>query len=314
MADSSSSPPTYTAAASTTPFAYPLLESFPGFFNAGDKMTDLPTMVLAIYKFGIWIVGIAGLFMLVIGGFMYMSSAGNTSTASSAQKIITDALLGIVAALGAYLILYVINPDFTKINLSLTPVSVADFGGPLGMGNPNAESPGCTADAMLAQIKAASQGKMDPCLTFALLNTESGCTANAQSSAGACGIAQMLPNTAGSTCDALKGNVSLSISKGIQYFLSNSGRIRGSISGGVSAGNSFAQATEDLYAGYNGGAGALNASVSCAGQTNKFGFAYKAWDCTINPGGYIETQAASPRFLSSYLACNADANLQAKLK
>ena len=115
-----------TSSAQVGTLAYPLLESFPGFFNAGDKMTDLPTMVLAIYKFGIWIVGIAGLFMLVIGGFMYMSSAGNTSTASSAQKIITDALLGIVAALGAYLILYVINPDFTKINLSLTPVVVAE--------------------------------------------------------------------------------------------------------------------------------------------------------------------------------------------
>ena len=89
-------------------------------------MTDFPTFILAIYKFGIWTVGIAGLFMLVIGGIMYMSSAGNTATASNAQGIITDALLGITAALGAYLILYVINPDFTKINLSLTPVVVAE--------------------------------------------------------------------------------------------------------------------------------------------------------------------------------------------
>ncbi len=102
-------------------FQYTLLESFPGFFSAGNVMTDLPGMILAIYKFGIWTIGIAGLFMLVVGGFMYMASAGNTSTAGNAQGIIADALLGIVAALGSYLILYVINPDLTKLNLSFTP-------------------------------------------------------------------------------------------------------------------------------------------------------------------------------------------------
>ena len=105
-------------------FNYTLLESFPGFFKAGSVLTDLPTMILAIYKFGIWTVGIAGLFMLVVGGFMYMASAGNTSTAGNARGIIWDALLGIVAALGAYLILYVINPELTKINLSFTPVAI----------------------------------------------------------------------------------------------------------------------------------------------------------------------------------------------
>lgn len=105
-------------------FSYPLLEAFPGFFIKGDTTTDLPATVLAIYKFGIWTVGIAGLFMLVVGGFMYMASAGNTSTAGNARGIIADALLGIVAALGAYLILYVINPDLTRLNLSFSPVKV----------------------------------------------------------------------------------------------------------------------------------------------------------------------------------------------
>ncbi|MDD5397174.1 MAG: hypothetical protein PHW24_03895 [Candidatus Moranbacteria bacterium] len=117
-----------TDASATTPtpkqFDYPLLESFPGFFKAKDNLTDLPSLILAIYKFGIWTVGIAGFFMLVVGGFMYMGSAGNTSTAGSARGIIADALLGIVAALGAYLILYVINPELTKINISFTTVEV----------------------------------------------------------------------------------------------------------------------------------------------------------------------------------------------
>ena len=102
---------------------YQLLEQFPGFFNAGSVPT-LPEMVLAIYKFGIWTVGIAGLFMLTVGGFWYMTSAGNNATAETAKKIIADSLLGIVAALGAYVIMYEINPDLVKINLTFTKTAV----------------------------------------------------------------------------------------------------------------------------------------------------------------------------------------------
>ena len=137
---------TLFSSSTPTQFTYTLLESLPGFYSANTPMTDLPGLILAIYKFGIWTVGIAGLFMLVVGGIMYMSSAGNTSTASSAQGIITDALIGIVAALGAYLILYVINPDFTKINLNFTPVAVqdgVDFGGTDASYTASATSGGC---------------------------------------------------------------------------------------------------------------------------------------------------------------------------
>jgi hypothetical protein len=107
-------------------FDYKLLESFPGFYNKNSVMSDLPGLVLSLYKFGIWTVGIAGLFMMVVGGIMYMGSAGNNSTATSAKGIITDSLIGIVAALAAYLVLYVINPDLTTINLKFTAVSIEE--------------------------------------------------------------------------------------------------------------------------------------------------------------------------------------------
>ena len=295
-------------------FDYKLLESFPGFFDAGSVMTDFPALILAIYKFAIWTVGIAGLFMLVVGGFMYMASAGNTSTASNARGIINDAIIGIVAVLAAYLIMYVINPDLTVMTIGFSAVKVEDtYGGPTGIGNPNPESPSCKTDAMLAKIKSASQDKADPCLTFAMLNVESGCDPNAQSKSkpeAACGISQMLPSTAGISCDALKNDVDGAISKGLSYFLSNKRLIRGNLDG---TGNARSQAIEDIYAAYNGGAKALNSSVSCPG-VNNFGFTFKAWDCTINPGGYVETQNAAPKFLNSYMACKDDAILQAKLK
>ncbi len=105
-------------------FKYTLLESLPGFFQAGNEMTDFPGLILAIYKFGIWTIGISGLFMLTIGGIMYIGSAGNTSTAGTAKGIITDALIGVFAAMAAYLILYVINPDLVKLNINFTTVNV----------------------------------------------------------------------------------------------------------------------------------------------------------------------------------------------
>jgi hypothetical protein len=107
------------------PFDYHLLETFPGFYKADNTtvVNDLPGFIVSLYKFGIWTVGIAGLLMLTIGGFMYMSSAGNTSTASNAKGIITDAIIGIIVAMCAFLILYVINPDLTSINIRFTQAS-----------------------------------------------------------------------------------------------------------------------------------------------------------------------------------------------
>jgi hypothetical protein len=139
-------------------FDYPLLESFPGFFSAKQTLSDLPALILAIYKFGIWTIGIAGFFMLVVGGFMYMGSAGNTSTASSARGIIADALLGIVAALGAYLILYVINPELTKINISFTKVNVTETEG-TPMGPAGVCKPLASGDCSVASLTAAFGSK-----------------------------------------------------------------------------------------------------------------------------------------------------------
>ncbi|NTV41382.1 MAG: C40 family peptidase [Candidatus Moranbacteria bacterium] len=116
-----------SAASSARLFQYTLLESVPGFFTGGTVMTDLPAMILAIYKFGIWTIGISGLFMITIGGIMYAGSAGNTAAADSAKRIITDALIGIAAAVLAYLFLYLINPDLTRISINFTAVNVDEY-------------------------------------------------------------------------------------------------------------------------------------------------------------------------------------------
>lgn len=100
---------------------YQLLEKIPGTSGLGS---DLPGYVSAIYKVALIVVTLSAVLMLSVGGFMYLTSAGNTSSISSAKTVITDALIGLVIALSAWLVLFIINPDLVKVSLgTLPPVS-----------------------------------------------------------------------------------------------------------------------------------------------------------------------------------------------
>ena len=91
----------------------------------GTRISSLDTYFKYIYQIGLGIVGIIALITIVIGGVMYMTSAGNISQKSEAKDRITSAMLGLILALGAYLILYTINPDLvklTKVQLQYPPL------------------------------------------------------------------------------------------------------------------------------------------------------------------------------------------------
>lgn len=106
-------------------YIYTPMEKIPGFGqDASDKpFSDFPNYILSITKFVIWTVGIAALLMIIIGGFMYITSAGNTSRTETAKTVIFDALYGLLVALAAWLLLYVINPDLVRVNISMKPVA-----------------------------------------------------------------------------------------------------------------------------------------------------------------------------------------------
>lgn len=113
---------TPTIHAQTNGLNYQLLEKIPGTDGLGS---DLPGYVSALYKIAMIVVTLSAVLMLTIGGFMYLTSAGNTASMSSAKSIIYDSLIGLVIALAAWLILYVINPDLVNTTFkSLSPVSI----------------------------------------------------------------------------------------------------------------------------------------------------------------------------------------------
>lgn len=99
-----------------TGLQYTLLEKIPGFSSTDGS--DLPKYLKALYRFGLIAIVLSAVFMLSIGGFFYLTSAGNTSALSTAKSIIFDSLIGLVIALAAYLILNVINPDLVNVSIN----------------------------------------------------------------------------------------------------------------------------------------------------------------------------------------------------
>lgn len=91
--------------------------SYPSFnnFDLNDKQ-GLNEIVAWFYYFIVGISGFAAFVMLVIGGFKYLSSAGNPSTITDAKDQMQKALLGLLLILISWLILQVINPDLTILN------------------------------------------------------------------------------------------------------------------------------------------------------------------------------------------------------
>lgn len=78
---------------------------------------DLNKLIAWFYYFIVGIAGLSAFIMLVWGGVEWLTSAGNPSRISEAKDKITSALFGLLIILGSWLILQVINPDLTTLQL-----------------------------------------------------------------------------------------------------------------------------------------------------------------------------------------------------
>ena len=123
--------------AATEGLQYTLLEKIPGAETISGS--DLPHYIENIYRVALIIVVLSAVLMLSIGGFMYLTSARNTSALGTAKSVIFDSLIGLVIALAAWLVLNVINPDLVSVTLNgLSPVAVPGRGVPAAPGVPAA--------------------------------------------------------------------------------------------------------------------------------------------------------------------------------
>ncbi len=81
---------------------------------------DLNRIIAWFYYLVVTISGFSAFFMLVWGGFEWLTS-GVSGKKKEAKERIESALLGLLLILSSYLILRLINPDLTTLNLPKLP-------------------------------------------------------------------------------------------------------------------------------------------------------------------------------------------------
>lgn len=74
--------------------------------DAGQKVTDIAQQVIKIFS---WVVGIISVIMVIVGGFQYVTSGGDSGKVTNAKNTIMYALIGIViVALSQLMVNYVL--------------------------------------------------------------------------------------------------------------------------------------------------------------------------------------------------------------
>ena len=80
------------------------------------EVAQSPAAYIArLYQFALMLSGMLAFGMIIFGAIQYIVSAGNTTQQSDARDRITQALWGVALLLGAYLILYTIDPKLVSL-------------------------------------------------------------------------------------------------------------------------------------------------------------------------------------------------------
>jgi hypothetical protein len=88
--------------------------------NGGN---DLFSCINQLYKYALVICSIAAVFMIMLAGYMYIFSGGDSKKVGTAKSFISTSLLGLVVLLAGFLLLKQINPNLLVIK-SITPQQI----------------------------------------------------------------------------------------------------------------------------------------------------------------------------------------------
>lgn len=92
--------------------------------GAKTQVANVGEYVSVVYRYALGMVGILATVLIMAGGLIWLSSAGNEQMITQGKEIITSALVGLVIALFSYSILYWINPQFTSLNMEVFKIPV----------------------------------------------------------------------------------------------------------------------------------------------------------------------------------------------
>lgn len=90
---------------------------------SGVMSSDLlARYIKALYDYGMIICGILAAIVLMGGGVLWLTSAGDSSKISQAKELITGSLVGTVILFSSWIILNTINPDLLKMKVITTQI------------------------------------------------------------------------------------------------------------------------------------------------------------------------------------------------
>jgi hypothetical protein len=87
---------------------------------------DISSYIIYVFNFGIIAGVIIAVLSLIYGGFLYITSADNSSRLNEAKSQITSAFLGLLILLTSHLILTILNPKLTIVDLPKIPKEISE--------------------------------------------------------------------------------------------------------------------------------------------------------------------------------------------
>ena len=83
----------------------------------------------ALYRYGVGLAAILAVVMIMVGGFLWLTSGGNQNQVSRAKEFIVSALTGLLLALFSFMILYTVNPRLVQLESIRVKSSKVSGGG-----------------------------------------------------------------------------------------------------------------------------------------------------------------------------------------
>ncbi|MBI2483872.1 N-acetylmuramoyl-L-alanine amidase [Candidatus Uhrbacteria bacterium] len=78
--------------------------------------------IVNIYRWLIGIIGILAVIALMAGGVQWLMAGGSDKRTTAAKKTISNSLIGLVLALGSYLLLWTISPNLVQLRPLILPI------------------------------------------------------------------------------------------------------------------------------------------------------------------------------------------------
>jgi amino acid transporter len=83
--------------------------------NGYDTNTDIYQIIGTVISTALSLLGVIFIVLIIYGGIMWMTSEGDEGRVEKAQKIIREAVVGLIIVLAAYAISYFIINALTKL-------------------------------------------------------------------------------------------------------------------------------------------------------------------------------------------------------